>query len=103
MRDFVTIYQKEKVIPMIVDAFKREGISLDPNMVKVWSTSHMLAKDVIKGIEFAKSHNSKVIVYTNTVPLKEKLTKDFGVKVYDIIDLRNMAENHGDYDLHDEL
>jgi hypothetical protein len=103
MREFVSSYQKDKVIPMIVNAFKREGISLDPNFIKIWNTPYMLAKDVIRGIESVKSQNSKVIVYTNTVPLKKRLINDFGIKIYDITDLRKMAERHGDYDLHDEL
>ncbi len=103
MREFVSSYRKEKVIPMIVNAFKREGISLDPNFIKVWSTPHMLANDVIRAIRSVKSEKSNIIVYTNTVPLKERLIQDFGVKIYDIVDLREMAERHGDYDLHDQL
>lgn len=103
MSGYVSYYKKSKVIPLIINLFKKEGIYLEENLIKSWDMPVMRVTDVILGINYAKTHNSNIIVYTNKVVLKEKLHKDYGVKIYDNSDLKELAIKHGEYELYDEL
>ncbi len=103
MKEFVSHYRKDRVIPMIINLLKKENITVKESCVKVWERTHMLVNDVLRGISFAKEEGSEVIVYTNTVPHKEKLSEQYGVKILDIRDLRELSAKHSDWDLCDEL
>lgn len=100
---YLNYYHRGKAIPMIIELLEKEKIVITDYNIKSWPQETMRISDVLNGINHVKSNGGKTIVYTNTVPLKEKLSIDHEIKILDIEDLKSLSSKHGMYDLYDLL
>lgn len=103
MKTHLDYYHKGEAIPLIVEALYQAGYRIKDDQIKTWSQPYMLHNDILLGINFCKNRGYKTIVYTNTVPAKEKLSKDYNITILDIHDLRTIANERCVYKLLDYL
>jgi hypothetical protein len=91
-------YNKVKYIPAILELLSKEYI-IDENCIKVWSCDTMVISDVLRGIKYVRSIGKNIIVFTNKVNHKERLSSDFNIKILDIEDITNLLLEHKKYEL----
>lgn len=94
----IDLYNKEKYIPTILELLSNKYI-IDENCIKVWSCDTMAISDVLRGIKYVRSIGKNIIVYTNRVNHKERLSSDFNIKILDIDDITDLFLKHKKFEL----
>jgi hypothetical protein len=99
---YLNYYQKDKALPQILEMLKKEGYNVTTDNIKSWSTPTMMVGDVLRGIEYIKLNGlGNIIVYTNKVSLKEKISEDYEIVILDIEDLSKIALKQKNYEIYD--
>lgn len=91
---YLRYYSKEEAFPKIINLFNLEGIKITDENIKSWSTEKMNYDDVVRGISHIKSIGQDILVYTNKVFAKERISKDNNIKIYDVDDIKKLANKH---------
>jgi hypothetical protein len=97
----IDYYRKDRDIPIILDILKAEGLDVTKDCIKSHSKPKQLYDDVIRGIFHVKSLGKNVLVYTNVVFAKERISKENDIKIIDIKDLEDLCKKHKRYELMD--
>lgn len=100
---FVYYYARPQAFPIIMEIAKLEGLDITTDCIKSWSTPQMRNEDVLRGINHVKSLNKKVVIYTNEVFAKERLSKECDIKILDIVDLQKLCLKHKKYEFNSLL
>ena len=82
----------------LINLFRLDGISIGAENIKIWSPigkwEDVIDTDIQDGINTIKSLDKDIFVYTNEIPLKDKLSEDSGIKIYDINDIIGFSLKH---------
>jgi hypothetical protein len=101
---YLNYYQKDKALPQILEMLKKEGYNVTPDNIKSCSTPTMMVGDVLRGIGYIKSNGlGNIIVYTNKVSLKDKISEDYEIVILDIEDLSKIALKQKNYEIYDSI
>jgi hypothetical protein len=89
----ISHYQSEVVKPLIVDLLRKEGHIINSENIKIWSNDKMSPIVVVRACNNVKKNElSKVLVYTNNVPLKKHIESTQGVLIFDLLDLQILLD-----------
>ncbi len=104
MKTHLDYYHKGDAIPLIIEALTKAGYRIrQEEQIKSWNQPRMTHYNILRGINFCKLRGYKTLVYTNTVLLKERLSKEYNITILDIHDLRIIANERCVYKLLDYL
>lgn len=98
-----TLYFKDRIIPKIINLFKKEGINITNENIKIWGCDTMLMKNVATCCDKFKNEGKSILIYTNIVPNIEYIEKDKGITIYDQNKLGALAMKWGDYEMCDMI
>lgn len=88
--NYLNYYNKDKALPLIVDALKKEGFDINIDCIKSWSQSRMRYNDVVRGVDYVKSIGKNVVVYTNLVMFKDRISKELDITILDVNDIEDI-------------
>lgn len=88
--NYLNYYNKDKAIPIIVDALQKEGFDINIDCIKFWAQPRMRYDDVLRGVNYVRSINKNIIVYTNKVMFKDRLSKDLDITILDVNDIEDI-------------
>ena len=103
VRTHLDYFHRDRAFPLIIEILSKEGYNVKIDQIKSWGQSNMSYDDILRGIKFCKDNNYGVLVYTNTVLLKERISSEHNITILDIHDLRELSTKHGIYKLNDYL
>lgn len=98
---YISYQLREKAIPLVLEILKLEGYDVSENFIKQWSRPYMLYDDVVRGINYVKRMDGNILVYTNKVSSKERISKENSINILDIDDLINLSKKYKKYEFMD--